>query len=436
MVSNLPKAEVPIKPRPLQKAILDNQSRKLVVVAHRRFGKTTCALMKIMQSANVNTRFFYIAPTYRQAKLIAWEMLNSMLPFELIAKKNEVELIIKLTNGCTIELKGADNPDSLRGVGLDGCVLDEFAVMNPSIWSEIIRPALSDRKGWAMFIGTPKGKNAFFDLYMGTPEADRCLLKASQTNILDPEELASARNEMSDDEYNQEFECDFLYFSGQIYREFKPEIHVIKDLTLNANWYQGMAIDHGQVNPTAALFYTVDFADRIFIFDEYYQAGNTVGINARNIQLLIDTKGYRLTQAPLLDPSAFAKNRAKDDVLYSVADEYMDAGLNCLPAQNDVMAGINRVKEYFYNNKLFILARCENTIKELESYRWKDRRAIEANLPEEPLKVNDHAVDALRYIVNSRPLPSKKPLPDHWEMQERRERFMRVGSHKSGGWYE
>lgn len=428
--------EIVINPRKHQRQLLENPSRKLVVVAHRRFGKTTLALFKILLSAqNPQTRYFYLSPTYRQSKMVAWEMLVNMIPKQLIAKKNEVELIVGLTNGSTIELKGADNPDSLRGVGLDGVVLDEFAQINPSMWSEIIRPALTDRKGWALFIGTPKGKNHFFDLYMNTPETDRCLLKASQTGILDAEELESARKEMNRDEFNQEFECDFLYFSGQIYKEFKPEKHVLKNYDIMRNWDQGVAIDHGQVNPTAALFYAVDYDDRIIIFDEYYQAGNTVSTNVKNINELIAKNDYKVNGA-ILDPSAFAKNRSKDNVLYSVADEYADANLVCIPGQNDVLAGINRVKEYFQNDRLFILARCENTIKELESYRWKDKRLVDSNLPEEPLKVNDHAVDALRYIINSRPAPSKRPLPENYEMQLRREKFMRVGSHRDTGWYD
>lgn len=404
--------KLPIKPRELQEKILNNFARKQVVIAHRRFGKTTLSLLKLIKTLGQipKSRVWYIAPTYRQAKNIAWRMLQALLPEALIHRKNEVELFIELTNGSLIELKGADKPDSLRGVGLDGCVLDEYALMYPNVWSQVIRPTLVDKQGWALFIGTPAGKNHLFDMYMGTKEEDRCLFKASETNIIAPEELAAAKLEMNEDEYKQEFECNFLYFSGQIYKEFDLDRHVIrKPFVIDKYWRQGLAIDHGQVNPTAGLFYATDFDGRIFIFDEYYEAGKTVKEHISNLKNLMTQRNITLHEIPIIDPSVFAKNRAKGDVLYSIADEYMDNGLHVLPAQNDVMGGINRVKEHFQSEKLFIFANCENLIRELQSYRWKDRKMLDKNLPEEPLKINDHAVDALRYIVLSRPFKPRWP---------------------------
>ena len=425
------KAKLAIKPRPLQKVLLDNTSRKLVVVAHRRFGKTTLALLKILKSAKNDTRFFYIAPTYRQAKVIAWKLLVDMIPHEFIKRLNEVELMVTLINGAVIELKGADNPDSLRGVGLDGAVLDEYAQMNPAMWSEIIVPALTDRQGWAMFIGTPKGKNHFYDLFMNTPESDRAIYKASETDIVPQAELESAKAEMSSDEYEQEFNCGWLYFSGQIYKEFKRDIHVIKPFPIDNTWLMHCSIDYGQVNPTAVLWIAVDYDGKAYVFDEHYEAGKTVQYHAK---VILDRR-YNLRTLPLLDPSAFARNRSEGERMYSVADEFSENGITCMPAQNDVLGGINRVKEYFQKNELFIFETCRNLIKELETYRWKDRKRLDLNAPEEPVKMNDHAVDALRYFILSRPYEPKYPKFRR-VLVEREKQLQRVGGvRKEGDWY-
>jgi hypothetical protein len=126
---------------------------------------------------------------------------------------NASELWIELpNNNARIRIYGADNPDRLRGIYLDGCVLDEFGDMNPTVWTQVIRPALSDRKGWAIFIGTPKGKNVFYDLWQNAEQDEdwsRLMLKASETGLLDDKELNDARRMMSEDEFNQEYECSF-----------------------------------------------------------------------------------------------------------------------------------------------------------------------------------------------------------------------------------
>ena len=204
-------------PRNPQKLIhqMVKDNRFTVVVAHRRMGKTVSAINQLIHSSLLcdkpNPRFAYIAPTYSQCKRIAWDyLLNYTRPLGAIA--NIAELRVDFM-GRRISLYGADNPDALRGIYLDGVVIDEIGDINPIIFSEVVRPALSDRLGWAMFIGTPKGNNHFKDLRDRADKGDdqwKLLeFKASQTQLLDANELASAKNEMGEDKYNQEFECSF-----------------------------------------------------------------------------------------------------------------------------------------------------------------------------------------------------------------------------------
>lgn len=191
------------------------KTRWFIGVAHRRAGKTVSAINELVMGAIKcklpNPRFAYVAPQLNQAKDIAWTYLKEYTAF-LNPKINESELWVELPGGARIRIYGADNPDRLRGIYLDGVVPDEFGDMDPTVWTQVLRPALSDRKGWAAFIGTPKGKNTFHRLWTeaeGDPDWTRLMLKASETGLLDAKELTDAAKMMSADEFAQEYECSF-----------------------------------------------------------------------------------------------------------------------------------------------------------------------------------------------------------------------------------
>lgn len=191
-----------------------NKNRFTVVVAHRRMGKTVSAILHLINAAlnneQKNPRYAYIAPTYAQAKRVAFDYLVEYTR-PLGATANIAELRVDFL-GRRISLYGSENGDSLRGQYFDGVVLDEIGDQDPKIWNEIIRPALADRKGFCLFIGTPKGNNHFREFKeraMVTEGWKFLEFKASDTGILDPQELASAKNEMGEDKYKQEFECSF-----------------------------------------------------------------------------------------------------------------------------------------------------------------------------------------------------------------------------------
>lgn len=200
-------------------AFIDFHRRKqrwAIAVAHRRAGKTVACINELIRRAagcdKPDPRLAYIAPQLNQAKDIAWQYLKQYTAFIPGVRTNESELWVELPGGARIRIYGADNPDRLRGIYLDGVVFDEFGDMDPTVWSQVIRPALSDRGGWAIFIGTPKGRNTFHKLWTDADADDawfRLMLKASQTGLLDAGELSDARRSMSPDEYAQEYECSF-----------------------------------------------------------------------------------------------------------------------------------------------------------------------------------------------------------------------------------
>ena len=182
---------IPYKPRDYFNALHNAKERWIVIVAHRRAGKTTAVLNHLQRDAirTPKSKYGYIAPTYKQAKNVAWDILKDCSrPIPRISI-NESELRVDYPNGSRITLYGADNPDSLRGVGLHGVAFDEYSQQPSNIYSEIIRPALADNKGYAIWIGTPKGKNEFYRLFRkarsGIENWLGILLTVEDTDIID-----------------------------------------------------------------------------------------------------------------------------------------------------------------------------------------------------------------------------------------------------------
>lgn len=209
---------IPYQPRPQQLALHQQQKRFNVWVIHRRFGKTVFAInnmiANLLKCRQRNPHGAYVCPNFTQAKRVAWVYAKeycSSLPGLTV---NNSELRITFGDGCEIMMLGAEKADSLRGIYLDDCVIDETAQINPTAWREVIRPALADREGSCTFLGTPKGSgNLFYDLYHRAPEMGdewaRALIKYSDSNLIPPKEIESLRREMSDDEFNQEFNCSW-----------------------------------------------------------------------------------------------------------------------------------------------------------------------------------------------------------------------------------
>ena len=209
-------------PHRFQQEIHERARRFTVVVAHRRFGKTVCSITTLIDAALRTTkreaRFSYIAPFLKQAKRTSWDYLKQYSRNIPGIEIREGDLIIQYPNGARISLFGADNPEAMRGVYNDGAVLDEMADFRPDVWPAIIRPTLSDRMGWAFFIGTPKGINAFHELYqyacegrdgIKDPEWVGMLYRADETNLVNEKELESNRRIQSANVFRQEYLCDF-----------------------------------------------------------------------------------------------------------------------------------------------------------------------------------------------------------------------------------
>lgn len=273
--------------------------RFAVVVCHRRFGKTVMCINDIIDKAYQNglemPRYGYIAPFYKQAKDIAWNYLK-VYSAPLLEKIMESELSVILSNGALVRLYGADNPDSLRGVYFDGVVLDEFGDMAPRLFGEVIAPTLADRKGWAVFIGTPKGPNHFMELWEDAQDDPRWfkrILRASESGIIDADELEMLSNLPGSDEdtFRQEFECDFRAairgaYYGKALNELEAKGHM-GDFPWDPELPVITAWDIGYSDDTSIWFYQANGREFKQI-DFFTQAGLSVD----DVVDMLETKPY------------------------------------------------------------------------------------------------------------------------------------------------
>jgi len=280
------KVTIPYTPRKQQAYIHENieKFRYSLLCCHRRFGKTVMCINHLikqsMTSKNHQPRYAYIAPTYSQAKKIAYDYLVHFTKNIPGMKYNQTELRADFINGARITLLSSENPDSLRGIYLDGCIIDETAQINPALINEVITPALSDRKGFMILVGTPKGMaNLFYDYYQKAQADPKWFLykaKASETGIVDKEELDAALAVMGSQKYEQEFECSFIgNIQGSIYGDVIASLDDKKQITrvpIDPAYPVNTAWDLGYNDQTAIIFFQ-QIGHNIHIVD-YYENKN------------------------------------------------------------------------------------------------------------------------------------------------------------------
>lgn len=372
-----------------------------VVVAGRRFGKTVLGVTECLYHAQIAPKqlVWYIAPTYRMAKELVWEELKEAIPAQNIAYKNESELSITLKNGGSkIVLKGADNPDTLRGKGLNFVVFDEVADITSETWFKVIYPALTDKQGHALFIGTPKGYNWFYDLYLFAQNPVNTQWHAfSYTTVqggnVTPEELEYAKKAMSFKQYQQEFEASFETLMDRVYSAFDRHENVdygVDDYGLPV--LVGMDFN---VNPMSAVL-AQRVVNELHVFDEIeIQNGNTEEMCRELHQRFRDRE-------VVVYPDPSGKSR-KTSALIGTTDHSIirSYGFDLLaPSRAPLIVDrVNEVNALCCNTagerRLLIHPRCVKTIKSLEGLTYKEGTSI-------PDKASglDHMVDGLGYLIH------------------------------------
>lgn len=394
-------------PRPQFVGFHCRDKRWSVIVAHRRAGKTVACVMELLTRALATSkpkaRYAYIAPFREQAKTVAWEYLKyyaQSVVREPEKDFRESELQVHLYNGASVRLFGADNPNALRGIYLDGVVLDEYADMRPALWGEVIRPTLSDRNGWAVFIGTPRGKNGFWTIYddAGKNPQDwfRLTLKASETHLLPESELADARKTMTENQYAQEYECSFeAAVIGAIYAK-----------ELKAAWDQGRvrrvpydggrlvfaAFDIGRRDATAIWFYQI-ISNEIRIIEYFEDSMETAAYYAQ----IMKGRGYHYDTIYL--PHDADKGEAATGITFSEVIRELGFRIEVLK-RVELEDGINAARMLF-PKCVFDSEKCAAGLEALQNYRWDYNHRMGELKPAPVHDWSSHGADAFRYLAMS-----------------------------------
>ena len=397
----MPNIVIPYKPRALQK-ILHGQIDKhrfSVIVLHRRAGKTVMAINHMLRAAltnkYLNPRYAFISPYRLQGKATAWDYIKQFAAKIPGTKFNESELRCDLANGARITILGAENDQAIRGISLDGCVFDETQSIKPTIFPEVIRPALADRKGWCIFIGTPKGRNNFYQLYeqaKKNPKWYACTYKASETDILDEEELQAAKDVMSKDLYEQEFECSFQAaitgsYYGTIIEDLVREKRMVsnlydEDIDVETWWDLG-------INDQTAIWFVQRYKKEIRLIDYYENTSHGLDHYAD----VLKNKGFEYSthifphDVKVRELGNYAKTRLEALLDLGIVGE--------VAPKLSIEDGIESVRRNLINC-WFDKDKCGTGIEYLKAYqkKWDDKAQVFKSKPQHSYA--SHCADAFR----------------------------------------
>ena len=380
-----------------QRNVINNDARFRVLITGRRFGKTYLAVNELAKFASQpNKKVWYVAPSYRQAKAICWNVLKEKMIYHKWVKTiNHSDLTITLKNNSQITLRGSDNEQSLRGVGLNFLCIDEFADVSKETWYEVLRPTLSDTKGHALFCGSPRGfGNWSYDLYkMGETNND---WKSFQYTTLEGEqvtqdEIEQAKQDLDLRTFQQEYEATFVNYSGMIYYNFSRDKNIIEKYTKDSPVLH-IGLDFN-VDPMSAVVCIIE-NDRIIVIDEIQiYSSNTnemcdeIKTRYKNKQIVVypdPSARQRKTSAGGLTDLSILKNNGFDVRCRSTA-----------PLVRDRINAVNsKLKNVNGKNSLFIVKFCKNAIKSIERQIYKEG----THIPEKDSGY-DHMNDALGYLI-------------------------------------
>lgn len=391
---------IPYKPRDLFKPYHDRPQRWAALVAHRRAGKTVAVVNDLIRATLTckleRPRFGYLAPTFGQAKDVAWEYLKSFSRPIPGVEFHESELRVDYPNGGRVRLYGAESAERMRGLYLDGIALDEYGDMDPQVWPEIVRPALSDRKGFATFIGTPKGHNHFAEMCERAEKDEDWFfarLKASETQIIDEAELREARRDMTREQYAQEYECSFE--ASVVGAYYADELEAAKDRITVVPYDMGASVktywDLGLDDATSVWFAQIVGREvRLLEYQEW--TGQALTQVARDVM----AKPYTYDEH-VLPHDAEVREMTTAQTRRSVLEGILGANRITIAPKLAVEDGINAVRTNF-NRFWFDRDKTARGLECLRNYRkqWDEKRKSFQDRPYHDWA--SHCADALRML--------------------------------------
>jgi hypothetical protein len=412
------------------------KQRWACIVAHRRAGKSVATVMDLIDAAlrckKPDGRFAYISPTYAQAKDICWNYLKRFTANIPNIEQRESDLSVIFPNNARVRLYGCEHYDRLRGIYLDAVVMDEVADMPPQAWSEVIRPALSDRNGWAVFIGTPKGRNQFFQLHQhaqSDPSWFSLVLKADETGILSEQELDDMRAMLTPEQFAQEFACSFdAAILGAYYGRDLADAEAagrIASVPYDPAIPVHTAWDLGISDSTAIWFFQI-VLNELHVID-YYEAS---GYNVAHYAAVLASKPYTYG-IEWLPHDAMARQMGTGRSIFETLRTLTNRHPRLVPKLS-VMDGINATRVTLAR-AWFDAERCHDGLEALRAYRadYDDKARVFHDRPKHDW--SSHGSDAARYMSLAwqelQPAKPKPPPRDSWDLA-----FARAGREDVDAW--
>jgi phage terminase large subunit len=380
-----------------QEKICSDNNRFRVAVTGRRFGKTHCAMRELAKHASEpDQQVWYVAPSYRMAKGIVWDQFkNKLKDLRWIDQSNEAELKLRLKNGSVIHLKGADNPDSLRGVGLDFIVMDEFQDIEPRVWTEVLRPTLSDKGGKAMFLGTPRGvgswSHSMYTMAQETEDWGSHTYTTLEGGNVPEDEIEQAKRDMDMKTFEQEYLATFNTYSGQVYYNFdrdttvKPFAGTVHEIHCGIDF---------NVDPMSVCIATIE-GSQVHFHDEVVMKGS-------NTDEVCDELKRRYPNARIvMYPDPAGRQRKTSAGGRTDISILQNAGfkVNVRNAHTPIRDRVNSVNSKLKNSNgiasLFVDPKCKQIINSLERMVYKPGTSIIEKDGE-----LDHMADAVGYLID------------------------------------
>ena len=422
------------KPHKYQRAFHSSEARFRTFIAGRRGGKTIAGTLEALSyaygsrigkkgSRQTPTHGWIISPTYQMLKDINIPVLMEWCNPDTIASWNKSDNRLEFKNGSTITLRSGENPDRLRGVGLDWIWLDEACFMSKQVW-EVLYPTLTDKNGVAWVTTTPQGYDWVYDTFY-KPAIDKekgfeaWKFTTLDNPYIDQSLVEQAKKDLSDMMFKQEYLASFEKFEGLIYPDFNEARHCKEsDKTLTDIYFVGL--DVGWNHPTAGLLVKEDTNGNLFVIDEFREQFLTAKEISNQLNGMLVRNGLREQDIEMfiIDPASKGTQQTSGQ---SMMFQLQEEGWGFVPANNDVMAGINRVTRMFREDRLYIAKRCKMLIDELNNYHWRKWNEEKDSNRSEPFKLGEDLCDSLRYIVMSRPDYFEHPKVNMYGQLEKEE---------------
>lgn len=407
------------RPHPIQEKFHKSKRRFRCIIGGNRSGKTYSSIMEAVWMATgthpykkveVPNQGWVVSLDFPTSRDVAQPLVKSMLGQGYLKNWREADKIAELVNGSTIGFKSVDSGwEKFQGTKKLWIAFDEEP--KHTVYQEC-RMRVADLKGYIWIAETPmQGMSWVYDTIYepwekNEGEWDVFIIKTQDNPYTDKKEIERLKKIFVGEERDARLEGKFVLFAGMVYKEFDYNTHVIEPFDIPDDWTRVRAIDPGINNPTACLWCAVDPDNNYYIYDEYYESERTVEENSAVIKAM---SGKQDIQYTLIDP-VFVKRTMQEKT--SVRDEYIKNGIPCLPGLKDVSVGISAVKRKLHINEktgkpeLYFFSNCKNTLKEIRRYRWDEFRVnpSEKNKKEKPKKIQDHAMDSLRWICADEPV--------------------------------